>query len=245
VGSHTGFLRSPAVRVLVVQHEPEAPPGQLGEALTAAGIEADVRRPREGDALPETSAGLAGLAVLGGAMGARDDDAFPHLAATRALIREAAEADVPVLGICLGSQLAADALGGASRRGERGWEIGWCPARPVADDPVARALGGETPLFQWHQDTFERPPGAEPLFHGGRYDEQGFRLGPVWAVQAHPEVDGAIVQGWIDMGNADAELTAAGVSAADLLEPVERCAPAGRRLLDAWAAEVRRRARGR
>jgi GMP synthase (glutamine-hydrolysing) len=233
------------VRVLVVQHEPDAPPGQLGDAVAAAGLEADVRQPREGQALPAGVEGLAGLAVLGGAMGARDDAAFPHLAATRELIAAGAAADVPVLGICLGSQLAADALGGASRRGERGWEIGWSPTRPAGDDPVAWALGGETPLFQWHQDTFERPAGAVPLLLGGRYAEQGFRLGSVWAVQAHPEVDHAIVRGWLEVGNAAHELDAAGVSADDLLGPVERCAPAGRRLLDAWAEEVRRRARGR
>ena len=228
------------MRVLVVQHEPSAPPAQLGAALAAARLPWEVRGPGVGAELPETTEGLAGLAVLGGAMGAGDADRHPHLTSVRRLIADARAREVPVLGICLGSQLAAAALGGAARRGELGWEIGWLPARPAdAADPVAAAVGEEALLFQWHQDTFERPPGARPLLRGGAYPEQGFRLGSVWAVQAHPEVDRAVIEGWLALGNAEEELAAAGVTPSDLLAPVERWAPAGRRLLDAWCGEVR------
>ena len=225
-------------RVLVVQHEPEAPPAELGRALAAAGLHADVRQPREGQELPDDATGLAGLAVLGGAMSANEDAAFPHLAATRALIRDAASRDVPVLGLCLGAQLAALALGGEIRRGEAGWEIGWAALEPAADDPVAQALGPGRRLFQWHQDTFDPPPGSVPLLRGGAYGSQGFRLGSVWAVQAHPEVDGEVIAGWCAMDGAPAELAAAGVTVEELVEPALRHRAAARALLDAWCALV-------
>jgi GMP synthase-like glutamine amidotransferase len=224
--------------VLVVQHEPEAPPAELGRALAAAGLAADVRQPRAGEALPDDAAGLAGLAVLGGAMSADEDAAYPHLGATRALIRDAAERGIPVLGLCLGAQLAALALGGEVRRGEAGWEIGWAALEPAGEDPVARALGSGRRLFQWHQDTFDPPPGSVPLLAGGAYGAQGFRLGSVWAVQAHPEVDGEVIAGWCAMDGAAAELAAAGVGVEELVAPAARHRAGSRALLDAWCALV-------
>ena len=223
-------------RVLVVQHEPEAPSAELGRALSAAGLDADVRQPRAGAALPPDVSGLAGLAVLGGAMSADEDAAFPHLVATRALIRDAARRELPVLGLCLGAQLAALALGGEVRRGEAGWEIGWAAIEPAGDDPVAGALGAGARLFQWHQDTFVAPPGSVPLLSGGAYGAQGFRLGSVWAVQPHPEVDGDVIAGWCAMDGADAELVAAGVTPEELVAPAARHRGPARALLDAWCA---------
>jgi GMP synthase (glutamine-hydrolysing) len=239
---------SPPAPALVVQHQPDVPLGRLGDALAAAGLPADVRGPGAGAPLPTGLDGHAALIVLGGSMGAGDEAAFPHLAAVKALLREARARERPALGICLGAQLAAAALGGAARRGEHGWEIGWLRLRPTAagrDDPVTGVLGGGAPVLVWHQDTFTPPPEARRLLSGGVY-EQAFRLGSVWALQPHPEVDPATLRAWCEHADGPRQLASAGVRAQDMLGPAARLAGPGRALLDAWCAEaLRRRACGR
>ena len=115
------------VRVLVVQHQDDCPPALVGDWLVEAGCVLDVRRPYAGDELPDDLADHDAFLVLGGSMGA-DDDADHHwLAATKALIREAAERGTPTLGICLGHQLAAVALGGEVTRNPQGQQLGLLP----------------------------------------------------------------------------------------------------------------------
>lgn len=232
--------------VLVVQHESTAPPGQLSGALAEAGLHADVRAVQAGASLPAAAAGLAGLAVLGGSMAAWEDDRAPHLPAVRALLLDAVAREVPVLAICLGAQIVADVLGGAARRGEGGVEVGWARLEPTGDDRVTGALEAGDELLLWHRDTFTPPPGSRPLLAGGPvYAEQGFRLGSVWALQPHPEVDAEIIAAWCDDPGSEAELAGGGTTRAALLDGAAERAPAGRRLLDAWATEVVSRARAR
>jgi GMP synthase-like glutamine amidotransferase len=222
--------------VLVVQHEPTAPPGQLGDALAGAGIAADVRLATEGDELPSELDGAAGMAVLGGAMGIADEAEFPHLGRVRRLLRQAAERDVPTLAICLGAQLAAVELGGEVGRRPDGFRVGWRPVRLPANDPVTGVLREGDKLFFWHQDYFRSPPGSDELLVPG----DAFRCGSIVAVQAHPEADEEVIRTWCDMGNAEGELASAGTTREEVLGSAAECAAAGRRLLDAWCAEVRR-----
>src|SRR4051794_22391874 len=171
-----------APTVLVVQHQEDAPPGQLAEALAAAGLAADVRRPDRGDPLPATLDGLAGLAVLGGSMGAHDETDAPWLPAVRDLLAAAATGPAPVLGLCLGAQLAAVGLGGGVNRRSDGYEIAWAPLRRTpagAADPVLGAVDPAARLLLWHQDRFEPPPGAEVLLEDGK----AFRHGALWGFQ--------------------------------------------------------------
>ena len=97
--------------LLVVQHQRTCPPGRFGDWLTDAGVELDVRRPDTGDSLPIDLSGHDGLLVLGGQMGCRDDEVAPWLPAVRQLITTAAKGATPTLGICLGHQMLALALG--------------------------------------------------------------------------------------------------------------------------------------
>jgi len=95
------------MRVLVIENFVGTPPGQVGHALAHAGIETEVRQAFQGDVVPDTPDGYAGLVVLGGAQSARDDADHPYLPRIAALARQFGDRDKPVLGICLGAQLLA------------------------------------------------------------------------------------------------------------------------------------------
>ena len=187
-----------AARLLVVQHEPSAPPGLLAVAAAATGVELQVVE-APGEPVPVTLDGADGLVVLGGVMDADETDDYPHLARTLELVADAAARSAPALGICLGAQLAAAALGGRAYPGPAGEEIGWSKVE-LTDagraDPVVGALREPVELFQWHHDTFDPPPGATLLAGGAVYPSQAFRLGSVVAVQFHPEVDGPMLAAW-------------------------------------------------
>ncbi len=187
--------------ILVVEHEAQCPPGWMGEWFAEAGCAVDVRRPYAGDALPERLDGHRGMLVLGGSMDAYSEDAFPWLAVVKRLVRDAAEEHVPVLGICLGHQLAAVALGGAVRRNPRGQqigvlEVGWAPA--AASDPLFAAVSSARVAVQWNNDVVTIPPTAtQVLARAGTGELQAARFAPtVWGVQCHPEAGAEIVGEW-------------------------------------------------
>ena len=187
-----------AARLLVVQHEPSSPPGLVAAAAAATGVELQVVE-APGEPVPAALDGADGLVVLGGAMDFDETDTYPHLARTMELLADAAARSAPALGICLGAQLAAAALGGRAYPGPAGEEIGWTKVE-LTDagraDPVVGALQEPAELFEWHHDTFDPPPGATLLAGGAVYPTQAFRLGSVVAVQFHPEVDGPLLAGW-------------------------------------------------
>jgi GMP synthase (glutamine-hydrolysing) len=224
-------MTTPA-RILVVRHEAECPPGLLAGAAVEARVRLDVVASDLGDELPADLGDAAALVVLGGTMDVSDAPAYPHLQATLALIREAAAFAVPALGICLGGQLAAHALGGRAYRSPSGAEYGWIrleltPAGRL--DPVLGALGGEPEVFSWHHDVFDPPPGAELLAIGGDSPTQAFRLGSVVGVQFHPEVDAGLVGLWHDQTSPPPPLPREVV-----VEAALRNAPRAQRMLEAF-----------
>ncbi|HWD42703.1 MAG TPA: type 1 glutamine amidotransferase [Actinomycetota bacterium] len=167
-------------------------------AAAATGVDLQVVE-APGRSVPDTLDGADGLVVLGGAMDFDETDAYPHLARTTDLLRDAAARSAPALGICLGAQLAAAALGGRAYPGPAGEELGWTKVELTPEgqaDPVLGALQEPAELFEWHHDTLDPPPGATLLAFGGVYPTQAFRLGSVVAVQFHPEVDGPLLAGW-------------------------------------------------
>lgn len=224
-------------RVLTIVHEADAPPGRLEPAAQDAGLVLDVRSAAAGDPVPTELDGAAGLVVLGAGFD-HDDAAHPHLLACLALFRDALARDVPALGLCLGGQLAARALGGSVSRGDSGLERGWVAIRTTdagAGDPVAATVGDGRPLFAWHYDMFSEPPGATRILTADRYPAQGFRLGSVWGLQPHPEVDASIISAWCDDDP--------GAPREELVGPADRLGATGAALLVAWCAVVVERAR--
>jgi len=186
--------------VLVVEHESDAPAGWMGEWLVEAGAELDLRRPYTGQVLPEDLSGHDALVVLGGSMDSWNDAGHPWLAPTKALLRDAAARRTPTLGICLGHQLAALALGGDAARNPAGQTMGVLPmgwADGVEDDPLFGAVASARGAVHWNSDiVVQVPPGATVLARTPDGAVQAARYAPtVWGVQLHPEV-GSMILGW-------------------------------------------------
>lgn len=189
-------------RILIVEHEAGAPAALFDAWLREAGAELTVCRPWAGDEVPPLSV-ADGWVVLGGHMGAYDDEAAPWLPAVKARIAEAAETRVPLLGICLGHQLAAVATGGkviVNPAGERVGlhDVGWQPE--AVEDPLVGGLGDSRRAVQWNGDIVaELGPGAVPLATLPNGELQAARFAPsVWGVQWHPEADLPVVRGWAE-----------------------------------------------
>jgi GMP synthase (glutamine-hydrolysing) len=103
-------------------------------------------------------------------------------------------------------------------------------------------LAEPAPLFLWHHDVFTAPSGAIPVLTADRHPNQGFRVGSVWGIQAHPEVDVPLLREWCEAPEGAAGLEAAGVRKDDLLEGAAGLAAGARRILDAWCGVVADRA---
>jgi GMP synthase (glutamine-hydrolysing) len=189
-------------RILVVQHEDDCPPAWFGDWLVAAGLIVDVRLGHRGDAVPRDLDGADALLVLGGEMGAYDDEKHPWLTATKDLIATVVPTGAPFLGVCLGQQLAAVALGGEVIANPAGQALGLTPFGPTpagATDDLFAVVRLGAAAVQWNRDIVSRlPDGATCLARSPDGTPQAIRFGPsAWGVQFHPEVTPALFESWV------------------------------------------------
>jgi len=226
--------------VLVLQNDADVPPGHLRAVLEDAPGGYEICRLYAGDVVPGF-AGWLGVIVLGGAMGVYDAGTHPYLEAERAMLVAAVDAGVAVLGICLGCQLLADALGGSAFRApqvEAGFEA--FSSAGAEADPVLRELDG--PQLTFHRDTWELPPGATLLLESAQYP-QAFRFGSALAIQTHPEVTPERAQAWLGSDEGRVMLAEVGKDGASILAAMEkgreRSVAMARRFFEAWLAEAR------
>jgi GMP synthase (glutamine-hydrolysing) len=184
--------------VLVVLRQETSTPGRVGNALRALGYRLDIRRPRFGDALPETLEHHAGAVVFGGPMSANDPDDF--------IRREIDWIAVPLLeqrpflGICLGAQMLAMQLGArVAPHPEGRAEIGYYPIRPTQ---AGLRLCPHWPdrVYHWHREGFGLPFGTELLAEGSDFPVQAFRSGNCFGLQFHPDVTYAMMHRWTTRG---------------------------------------------
>lgn len=184
---------------LVLQHVPFERPALLGDILTDHELSWRLDNVVAADdraALPRLDE-LSGIAILGGPMGALDVVEHPGLGLEADLIREAFAAGVPLLGICLGHQLVAAALG-ATLHPEAADEVGLGTVDIVTDDDVFGAKGGESTVLHWHHDVVDAPDGATVLASTAQTPNQAFRIGDaVFATQFHAEVDRTMLAAWL------------------------------------------------
>jgi GMP synthase (glutamine-hydrolysing) len=170
--------------------------GLLANVLRDEGIHHRYLDLPRGEPLPRDLRGLGGLIVLGGPMGAYEGDKYPFLAAETKFLERALTAGRPVLGICLGAQLIAQALGARVYPGERR-EVGWAPVTLTdagSEDGLFRGLGPELTVFHFHGDTYELPPDAHNLARSPLYEQQAFRCGDlVYGFQFHFEFTETII----------------------------------------------------
>lgn len=232
------------MKLTVVRNDPECGSGHLGRVARAKGIDVDVVALDAGDPLPDPTE-VEAAAVLGGEMGAYDVDRFPFLANEKAWLADLVDADVPVLGICLGCQLLADVLGGSAHLAEAP-EIAFTTLEVVEPDPVVDVLG-RVPSLAIHRDTWTLPPGGTLIARSDRYPH-AFRLGSALGIQTHPEVDEDIVGVWTANPKIVPFLAADGKTTGDLTSWIEGnaalIAATGDELFGAWFDEAADRSRG-
>jgi GMP synthase (glutamine-hydrolysing) len=187
--------------ILAIEQDPTLPGlGLLGRVVRACELPILSVHAWEGDLDGLRVDDFGGIVPLGGSMQSWDEATLPYLARERELLSEAVEEGVPVLGICLGGQLLARALGAEARRAEDP-EVGWLPVeatREAARDPLLGHLREPVGVYQWHLDVFDLPDGAVHLARSERSEHQAFRFGErAWGLQFHPEVDLPLYRGWI------------------------------------------------
>ncbi|HKO39006.1 MAG TPA: type 1 glutamine amidotransferase [Solirubrobacterales bacterium] len=180
--------------LLAVQHVPWEGPHRILDAC--GGLRVRTVKPLAGQPLPAHDE-VAGAVFMGGPMNVDEVERFPALVAEREWLAEAAAREVPVLGVCLGAQLLARALGAEVRPGPAP-EIGFVPVE-IADpgDPLLGGLAPRSEVLHWHGDVFDLPEGSQQLASSERTECQAFRAGKAWGVLFHPEADFALVEAWL------------------------------------------------
>ena len=186
---------------VVLQHDPSIHLGNIEPVLREHGYDLRIVDVTTEDvtAIDPDAADL--VVVLGGEMGAYQTDEFPYLKAERDFLRERLDAERPTLGVCLGAQLMAGALGERVYKGDS-MQIGFRRVEPTeagAASPI-RHFGG-VPVVEWHGDTFELPERATLLASSSDYSNEAFAIGDfALAVQFHPEVTDEMHEQWVAEG---------------------------------------------
>lgn len=208
--------------IAICRHLPIEGPGYFATFLDNNHIPWRLIKIDAGDQVPKNINEFSGLVFMGGPMSVNDD--LPWIASSLALIRQAVDKNMPVLGHCLGGQLMAKALGGkvsASRVKEMGWgEVS------VPDNPVARQWFGDLTsfnAFHWHGEAFSIPQGASCILSSPYCENQAFALGMHLGMQCHVEMTERLVIDWCSVGAE--ELASLDEPSVQSLEEIEKDLP--------------------
>lgn len=225
-----------SVDILLVQLDPEAPPGLIENVVEASGGRLTIMD--AGDEAPlDAPVDAAGLIVLGSAAASLDPES-PLVEVLRERVRH----DRPVLALDTGAALLALACGGTVRAGGS-HEFNYVDLTPTAlteADPVLRPLGTGLPFMEWHDDAIDLPDGVEILALCGRARPQAFRAGRyVYGLRFHPGATGEIIRRWTAIRGAASNNPAIRVRiGAETVRHQDRAERFGREVVEAWLALV-------
>ena len=220
--------------IAIFRHAPSEGPGYITEFLDEQKLPWQLIRIDENEPVPVDARLYAGLVFMGGPMSV--NDALPWMEHELALIRDAVEHDIPVLGHCLGGQLMSSALGGTVRK-NAAKEIGWGEVS-LTGNAEARAWFGDfknAMVFHWHGETFSLPNGATHLLSSKHCTNQAYALGKHLAMQCHIEMTEDMIRSWCEIGAEEisANLHSDGVqSASSIQSQMTQHLPAMRKLAE-------------
>ena len=229
------FHRLRDVRVLSLIHQDDAPTGTFADAVRARGDDLTEWNIANGPP-PQPPDSYDAVFIFGGGMHVDQDDRHPWLQNEHELLKRLLANEVPLFGVCLGSQLIAKAAGahvGPAPHAEIGWhEVELTPE--AAADPVFRDIPKRFDAFQWHSYAFELPVGGTPLARSD-VGPQAYRLGEsTWGIQFHAEVTREIGEGWARSDGGGRRFDP---------EPMERWSRLGRALAERFLDVAARRPR--
>ena len=206
------------MRALAIVHQRDAGPGVFADAFHSRGVKLDSWLRAEDGSPPREPDDYDAVLVFGGAMHANHEDHHPWLREEKALLRHLVERGVPLLGVCLGAQLIAEAAGAPPRPASEP-EIGWHEVEVTkegASDPVLGPLAPRFTAFQWHSYEFPLPPGGVPLARSAAC-LQAYRIeDTTWGIQFHAEVTRKDAETWIDDYRSDEDAVRIGLDPDDL-----------------------------
>lgn len=165
-------------RILIIQHEDDAPPGTTLEWACLRNYNVEYWHPAQ-DINPPVESKFDLVVICGGSMDTFEEEKHPWLISEKKFLRNLIKRNIKIFGLCLGSQLLAEVLGGSVYK-HKGWEIGFVP--------VTTRQGTSLEVFHWHQYTFDLPPGADLIVQGDYCRNQAFKYGSnIIGTQFHPE----------------------------------------------------------
>jgi GMP synthase (glutamine-hydrolysing) len=185
--------------LIVLRHVPYEGPGLIEDMLEGRGLPyriIDV--PEEG--VPLGAAGFTGIVSMGGPMSV--NDGTMEIEKEKGLLLEAKGRGIPILGVCLGAQIIASAMGARVYAGDQ-LEVGWGEVTLTQSgmaDPLMAGVDQVLPVLHWHGDTFDLPEGAVNLASSDKFENQAFRAGTnIYGIQFHLEIDEEMVREWVAM----------------------------------------------
>jgi GMP synthase (glutamine-hydrolysing) len=211
-------------KILVFQHVAHEPLGTLDPLLKSEGFRIRYVNFQRDPGVEVSLDGYNGLIVLGGPMGVYEAASYPHLRREMRSLEDALKREIPVLGICLGSQLLAEVLGGKVHKGPVK-EIGWYDVKitgPGKKEGLFEGFAATERIFQLHGDTFDVPAAAVHLAEGDVCPAQAFRYKSAYGLQFHLEVDRAMIQRWLKVPSNRKDMESGGFTERAILEDTDK-----------------------
>ena len=212
-------------QVLIFQHVEWEKPGRILDNLEEMFVPTqilNIAKQKKPD-LPDFK-DVAGVVIMGGPMGAQDYDDYPGLKAEAKLVKAATAVGKPVLGICLGHQIIAGALGGKLKQGKAP-EIGFGPITRVEQHDYFQMWSKSLEVLHWHNDVVSLPQGAQVLARSPLTKVQAFRAGSALGLQFHLEVTATLFEEWLSEPSMVKDAKKAGVSVEKLRDDFDEYNP--------------------